>query len=137
MRTIAIGRILALATSTPHHSPWAIEHDLDGRDVGPSVSAIAVGIDRTLLAATPRILAGVALINERSSDDASGRLWARVGHPLVVQPPGGLSNFEPRPNAALQASWCQSTDAPSSDAPPSESIAPLQMSRPHGNCRLQ
>jgi len=63
--------------------------------------AVAVWVLGALLAAAPCVLTRVALINERPLDDASRRLWARVGHPLVLQPPGGLSNCEPLPIEAL------------------------------------
>jgi hypothetical protein len=74
------------------------------------MGSVAVRVSSALLAPAPSVLASIALIDERSLDDASGRLRTRVGHPLVLQPPGGLSNYESRPNGTLPA-WCQSTGA--------------------------
>src|SRR5690606_19186820 len=110
MRAIAVRRVLALATAAPTNCAQLVEDNLDRSHVRASMRAITIRIRGALLTAAPRVLAGVALINERPLDDASGRLWARVGHPLVLQPPGGLSNSEPLPIETLPSwflsIWC-------------------------------
>lgn len=98
---VAIRRILALTATAPNNGAWLVEDDFDRGHVRTTVRAVAVRILGALLAPTPRVLASVALIYERPLNDASGRLRTRVGHHLVLQPPGGLSNNEPRPNGTL------------------------------------
>ena len=97
MRAVAIRRVLALTAGTPNDTTRLIKDNLDWRRVSAAVRSIAVWIQLALVAPTPCVLACTALINERALDDASGRLSTRVGHLLVLQPPGGLSNHESRP----------------------------------------
>ncbi|MFT7535182.1 MAG: hypothetical protein ACI85K_001133 [Hyphomicrobiaceae bacterium] len=110
MSAVAIRRVLTLAAAAPDDGARFIEDDFDRRHIGTPMGSVAVWVMSALLAPAPSVLASIALIDERSLNDASGRLRTGVGHPLVLQPPGGLSNYESRPNGTRPA-WLQSTAA--------------------------
>ena len=101
MGAVAIRRVLALAATAPNDGARFLDGDFDRCHLGATVRPVAVRILGALLTPAPGMLASAASINERSLDDAAGRLRTRICHLLVLQPPGDLSNHESRPNGTL------------------------------------